>query len=208
MDSSEEYERELTQLQQWINDLQSGMWINCVYCGHRYGPGETTPVSMADALKAHIEQCPKHPMSALKAEVEQLRAALEIYKQQGHWIPVVEDYWGYLNVERMGSVVTVAVNAGLEMDKGYVIAPLPEGVRVCRAATVPRPDWSQAPEWAQWWTVDVYGRETWHMREPELRGYQWRPTYGYKCSRQVDIPLGIDWRLLKTERPRKEVAEP
>jgi hypothetical protein len=28
---------------------------------------------MADALKAHIERCPQHPMSALKAESERLR---------------------------------------------------------------------------------------------------------------------------------------
>ena len=60
-------------LSKWVDDLQSGMYVNCVYCGHRYGPGETTPVSMADALKAHVEQCPKHPMSALKAENERLR---------------------------------------------------------------------------------------------------------------------------------------
>lgn len=53
----------------WISDLQSGMYINCVYCGHRYGPGDTTPVSAADALKAHVEQCPKHPMSALKSKL-------------------------------------------------------------------------------------------------------------------------------------------
>lgn len=55
-------------LKQWVADLQSGMFVNCVYCGHRYGPGETTPVSMADALKAHIRECPEHPLShALRA---------------------------------------------------------------------------------------------------------------------------------------------
>lgn len=63
---------EIARLKQWIDDLQSGMYINCVYCGHRYGPGETTPVTMADALKAHIEVCPEHPMSKLKSEVEKL----------------------------------------------------------------------------------------------------------------------------------------
>ena len=66
----------LKRLTEWVADLQSGMYVNCVYCGHRYGPGETTPVSMADALKAHVEQCPEHPMSALKRENEELRAAL------------------------------------------------------------------------------------------------------------------------------------
>jgi len=61
-------------LQQWVDDLQSGMYVNCVYCGHRYGPEDKVPSSMADALKAHIEQCPKHPMSALKAELATYKA--------------------------------------------------------------------------------------------------------------------------------------
>ena len=56
---------ENARLTAWVADLQSGMYVNCVYCGFSYGPGETTPVSMADALKAHVEQCPKHPMSEL-----------------------------------------------------------------------------------------------------------------------------------------------
>ena len=66
---------------QWVNDLQSGMYVNCVYCGHRYGPEDEVPTSMADALKEHIEQCPQHPMSQLKAENEQLRANAVIQEQ-------------------------------------------------------------------------------------------------------------------------------
>ena len=62
-------------LQQWNNDLMSGMYVNCVYCGHRYGPVENTPTSMADILKEHIEKCPKHPMSKLKEIVERLKKA-------------------------------------------------------------------------------------------------------------------------------------
>ena len=58
---------ERDEARRWVSDLQSGMYVNCVYCGHRYGPKETTPVSMADALKAHVSTCPKHPMSALLA---------------------------------------------------------------------------------------------------------------------------------------------
>lgn len=57
---------EIARLKQWVDDLQSGMYVNCVYCGHRYGPEATTPVSMAEALRRHVEQCPKHPMSAIK----------------------------------------------------------------------------------------------------------------------------------------------
>lgn len=63
-------------LRQWISDLQSGMYINCVYCGHRYGPDDQVPASMADALKEHIEVCPEHPMSKLKQELDMLKRPL------------------------------------------------------------------------------------------------------------------------------------
>jgi hypothetical protein len=64
---------EVETLRQWVNDLHSGMYINCVYCGHRYGPDPGTTVAMAEVLKQHIEQCPDHPMSHLKIENERLR---------------------------------------------------------------------------------------------------------------------------------------
>jgi len=66
----EELKKENERLQQWVNDLHSGMYINCVYCGHRYGPKKNTPVAMADVLKSHIEQCPKHPLSQMKSRAE------------------------------------------------------------------------------------------------------------------------------------------
>lgn len=70
---------EVTRLRAWVSDCQSGMYISCVYCGHRYGPREDTPVAMADVLKEHIEQCPEHPLSHAKAEHATLR---EAYGQQ------------------------------------------------------------------------------------------------------------------------------
>lgn len=74
---------EIERLERWINDLQSGMYVNCVYCGHRYGPKEDTPVSMADVLKAHVEQCPQHPMAALKRERDELNSVLASVADQG-----------------------------------------------------------------------------------------------------------------------------
>lgn len=73
---------EVERYQKWVNDLQAGMMVNCVYCGHRYGPAEDTPVSMADVLKEHIEHCPKHPMSKIKAENDQLTAELAQVKRE------------------------------------------------------------------------------------------------------------------------------
>lgn len=71
---------EIVRLNAWVADLQSGMFVNCVYCGHRYGPAETTPVSMADALKAHIRECPKHPMSGLLKATTAASSALRSYQ--------------------------------------------------------------------------------------------------------------------------------
>ena len=70
-------ETDKKQLQEWVNDLQSGMYINCVYCGHRYGPKENTPVSMAEVLKRHIEKCPKHPLFHANKENKRLMDILE-----------------------------------------------------------------------------------------------------------------------------------
>jgi hypothetical protein len=78
---AETAEASLAAARQWVDDLQSGMFVNCVYCGHRYGPGETTPVSMADALKVHVEQCPEHPMSALRQRAERLERWI---RERGH----------------------------------------------------------------------------------------------------------------------------
>jgi hypothetical protein len=64
----------------WIADLQSGQYVTCVYCGHQYGPGETTPVTMADALKAHVVHCPEHPMSGLVKACEAAWHALKSYE--------------------------------------------------------------------------------------------------------------------------------
>lgn len=77
--NNRELQSEISRLKSWVNDLQSGMYVNCVYCGHRYGQTDEVPVSMADVLKAHIEQCPNHPMSKLRQENEQLKSALSIY---------------------------------------------------------------------------------------------------------------------------------
>lgn len=87
----------IKRLRQWINDLQAGMYINCVYCGHRYGPDDEVPATMAQMLKDHIEQCPEHPMSKLKARMDiavaTLKEAEEIIGQgiEKDALPIIEE---------------------------------------------------------------------------------------------------------------------
>ena len=67
---------EIARLEQWVTDLQAGQTVNCVYCGHRYGPDADTPVALAEILKQHIEQCPKHPLSLARQEIARLQKDL------------------------------------------------------------------------------------------------------------------------------------
>ena len=95
---------EVERQEKWIDDLQAGMYINCVYCGHRYGPDDEVPASMAEVLKEHVEQCPKHPMSVLKEENARLREALGFYADERNYIA------------RRGGVITLI--SLIERDQG------------------------------------------------------------------------------------------
>ncbi len=90
-DQVEELKEQVTRLQEenavlvhdrdatrrWVNDLQAGQYVNCVYCGYQYGPVDTTPDAPSALLQAHVEQCPAHPMAQLKAELMALRDGCE-----------------------------------------------------------------------------------------------------------------------------------
>ena len=75
---------------QWVNDLHCGMYVNCVYCGHRYGPNSEIPETMADVLTAHIATCPKHPLAAANARITDLERERDEARTLREWIPVTE----------------------------------------------------------------------------------------------------------------------
>lgn len=104
---------ERDEMKKWVDDLQSGMYINCVYCGHRYGPENSTPASMADILKAHIEQCPKHPMSALVAE----RDALITNSRRYLWLKSNHLQTGSDSWIRTGDDLEEAIDAALAQEE-------------------------------------------------------------------------------------------
>lgn len=75
----------------------------------------------------------------------------------------------------------------------------------------PKADWSQAPEGAEWWSVDAGGNIEWHEVEPIVEQSVWlwpMPSNNERSpmmwhSGCIDIPLGCDWRLLKERRPEQ-----
>lgn len=64
--------REERRLMRWVTDLLSGKYVNCVYCGHRYGPTDTTPTSMSEILTEHIKHCEHHPLNSAIEVIKQL----------------------------------------------------------------------------------------------------------------------------------------
>ena len=78
-------------------------------------------------------------------------------------------------------------------------------------------DWSIAPTWAQWWAVDPDGICHWFNNEPILTEFvshrnEIAPHWSHYGSKQstydaINIPLGIDWRLLKEMRRDNDGAE-
>jgi hypothetical protein len=66
------------------------------------------------------------------------------------------------------------------------------------------PDWSQAPKDAQWCVIESTGDCYWHEAEPTPVGLSWKSGTADFAGFVFVIPLGIDWRLCKWQRP--EVA--
>ena len=65
------------------------------------------------------------------------------------------------------------------------------------------PDWSQAPDGAEWYTIDAENQCYRHIDEPSLFDATW-DSNGMDWAGFTDVPLGVDWRLCKWQRP--EVA--
>lgn len=63
------------------------------------------------------------------------------------------------------------------------------------------PDWSQAPDGAKWCVIDPTGDCYWHEVEPTPDSLSWESGTADFAGFVFAIPLGIDWRLCKWQRP-------
>ncbi len=75
-------------------------------------------------------------------------------------------------------------------------------------ALAPTPEmWAQYP-WAQWYTIDANGASIFSADEPFVPTFSERPNAFWDVNgklhigqRSILLPLGIDWRLCKWQRP-------
>jgi hypothetical protein len=93
-----ELESRMAEMRRWVDDLQSHMFVNCVYCGHRYGPDPGTPVAMAEVLKRHIEKCPEHPLRAAMEKIEKLKDALIWMSGSDDFAPGGKAHTGWVEI--------------------------------------------------------------------------------------------------------------
>lgn len=65
------------------------------------------------------------------------------------------------------------------------------------------PDWSTAPDWAQWWALDANGQAYWYERKP-FRGFSsWLLGFGRGVlDKRISLPDGYDfWQKSLQNRP-------
>lgn len=73
------------------------------------------------------------------------------------------------------------------------------------------PDWSKAPDWAKWYTIDRNGMAYWHEGNPSLlpgesRAWLWNGRAHEHIRDKIDMK-GLNWKVLKFSRPAEAVTE-
>ncbi len=110
---------------------------------------------------------------------------------------------GFEYVDGPKQLLTVYENFGKEEASVY----LPDDIRLCRAVPLPQPDWASAPAEANWHVVNPDGTQMWSVNEPDQQRSRWSVDGRWWIeTKDIDIPLGVDWRLLKFQRPQEEPA--
>lgn len=76
--------------------------------------------------------------------------------------------------------------------------------RPAREIEAPEPDWSSAPEWANYWTISQDGIATWHRAKPHLQLLSWQDLFAKQRDDSVsfDHPVNVtNWGDSLAERP-------
>lgn len=67
-----------------------------------------------------------------------------------------------------------------------------------------KPDWRDAPEWANWLAQDMDGVWHWYSQQPRFDGEEWLPPIGSKSTRHEVSPEDASENL----EPRPAVQSP
>jgi hypothetical protein len=73
----------------------------------------------------------------------------------------------------------------------------------------PEPDWTTAPEWANWWAIDKDGETAWYEKAPYIHPGDagWSSQgIGWEDAERTSLPPGCKWHMTLRQRPIKEEA--
>ncbi len=135
-------------LEQWVHDCQARMYINCVYCGHRYGPDDEVAPTMQQALYGHIAKCPKHPLSAMKRRAERAEARLAHPEDAPGGPNEKEPLCRWCGVRKDNHITTDGVRLRCEARFYETALPLSDTAQPCQ--TCGTPTFANRDE-EQWW---------------------------------------------------------
>lgn len=68
----------------------------------------------------------------------------------------------------------------------------------------PKPNWKNAPVWANWWAVEPTNMAYWHEAQPDCEKGYWSVSSDNRCFHDgyVNTPLGYNWRGSLHQRPQ------
>lgn len=97
---------EILRYDAWIEDILSEKYVNCAYCGHRYGK-ENDSANM-EAVRKHVENCSKHPMAKEKERADKAEALarelVELLKEADNLIGLASYLISDINLYTIGNV--------------------------------------------------------------------------------------------------------
>ncbi len=105
---------QISRLQQQVADCQPGVFV-CVFCGEHVGA--SAAVDMADAVKAHLRECQKHPA---KAALDALMLMFSQYHTSARRTEDGREMYDHLCMSAAEEAADVLIDHGLIADDQLV----------------------------------------------------------------------------------------
>jgi predicted nucleic acid-binding Zn-ribbon protein len=122
----EKYEDALAEKEKEIERLSELLWgMRCVYCGEIIGKDKKNQDVAVEMLKAHVESCPKHPLTQANEQIAALREQITALKEKDDLLYVYQNtpfaHWHKRALKAEDQIATLlSEKSGLECQECQV----------------------------------------------------------------------------------------